>query len=545
MNRLWAITVWWALPFAVLIISAGLQVSRGVYFHAFMHDMFVPLEGALHLIHGHLPHRDFASPIGALYFYIHYLPTLVAPLSTTTLIQANLLMAMIVAAVTLWLGRQRLPLWGASVVALYLGMVASSPRQIGEPFLVITNNAAYNRFGWAIIGVLALIAACPPLPRHRRSNLVDGLAVGTLLTALFLTKLTYFGAGVGIICVSLATTRRLADWRFPAAVLGVLAGVLGLVELTTGLIHLYLADVRMAAASSSDMLRPVFAMRLLTHTAWGTIAVLVVGVVGEWDERKSRAWLPRTFLALATVLAGVAIGIQNHPELENPLLPIAALIAGYPFLRPHGSGTPAPILQPATQTFRRACAVAFLGLAAIPLVQDAAAVLWTTAAPHARGVKVDWLDRTPLADLALADVDPSAGPNRRAADVRGDVDLIAVIGNGADLLQRHLRGRRDAIVLPLTFSNPYPVLLGLPPVPHELAWWHVDRSFSLTTKPDGERMLAGVDYVMMPRRYSYLYNSQAMHQAYAPLLTRDFREVDRSADWILLARRNCAARALC
>jgi hypothetical protein len=537
--------LWWLLPFAVLVLSALVQVSHGVYFHMFTHDMFVPLEGALHLQHGHLPHRDFVSPLGILYYVIHYLPGLVVPVSASTLVYANLLAALPIALVALIVGRQRLPLWLASVVALYLGLVASSPRQIGEAATAISNNASYNRFGWALIGLLALVAACPRPDPARRSSLVDGAVVGALLTALFLIKLTYAGAALGIVLVTLVTVRRLTDWRFPATLFGLFVAIVLLVELGTGLIHLYLADVRMAASVATDVLRPAFAMRLLSYCATGAVAVLVIGLLNEPGQRRYRVWVPRTLLSLAIVLAGVAIGIQNHPELENPLLAIAVLVAGYPALRlmrrPAADAADGAI-GPRTG---RLCATGFVAMAAVSMVQDVAAIGWTAMAPRARGAEVAWLAGTPIADLALSGANLPSGPLGTDPAVRNDVALMGVIGDGVALLRPHVRGRRDAVVLPLTFSNPFPLILGLPPVRHEVAWWHAGRTFSQETRPEPDLLLGGVDYVLMPKRYMSYSTVLAFRAAYAPEIARDFRLVDENGSWQLLARRDCQARALC
>ena len=125
---------WLALPFAAVLFYTIVLTSRGVFFNQWFVDFFIPLEEVKQLADGHVPHRDFPTPVGLLWCIINYLPTLVAPLSARTIIFANALVALGVVAATVALGRQRLPLWVVSPTALYLALVVLSPRQLGLYF---------------------------------------------------------------------------------------------------------------------------------------------------------------------------------------------------------------------------------------------------------------------------------------------------------------------------------------------------------------------------------------------------------------------------
>jgi len=411
--------------------------------------------------------------------------------------------------------------------------------------------------------VLALVAALPATTRlpaeagtatsrvWRRWR--DGIAAGILLTVLFFTKMTYFAAGLGLVAAAMLTTRRPADWRFAAGAVLVLALVVTMLEATTGLVHFYLADLRMAAAASGNPLRPKFALELASFTIPCAAVVVVLGILDEWNPQRPWAvWLPRTLMALAIVGAGLLIGIQNHPALESPLLPIAALVAGAgalghrPPRRTGSIDTDPPAAAGSPRKAALAAAMGALTLAALSVIQDAGALAWTVVAPRATGPQVSWLARTPLADMAMGQ--PLSAPPPEDAppvDISTGLDLAAVIGEGIGLLEPRLAGRRDAIVLSFTFSNPFPVLLGLPAVPHELAWWDEGRSFTAAIKPDAGALFAAVDYVMVPSRYNNIVSTQAMQAAYAATLARDFKPMDRSATWTLYARRDCGRRGLC
>ena len=78
--------LWTGIAFLVLILLAWAGSARGAMYTRWVQDIFIPLEGVIHLKHGQLPHVDFGTPVGVLYYVIQYLPTLVAPLSARTVI---------------------------------------------------------------------------------------------------------------------------------------------------------------------------------------------------------------------------------------------------------------------------------------------------------------------------------------------------------------------------------------------------------------------------------------------------------------------------
>ncbi len=528
---------WLALPPILLVLLAGVQLAHGGVFYAqWAQDIFIPLEGVVHLQHGQWPHRDFGTPVGALYYAIHYLPTLVAPLSARTIVHANLLVALTASLATLRVGRSRLPLWATTLAAVYVGLLALSPRQLGKAVTDITYNAAYNRYGWSLICVLALVAMLPrptPTLTPTRAQARDGAATAILLALLFTLKITYFAAGAALVAIAMVTVRRRASAPFGLAALAVFAAAIALFEVTTGLLAPYFADLRNAALVLQGSART-------SHVAAITLAslpggVLVVLLARQREGGLRGGGLPVLAAALATVFAGLAIGMQNHHALENPLVPIALLIAWF------GARPPQDTARTPRNTL--ACVAIAAGFM-VPLTMDTAASVYAGTAPAARGGQVDWLATTPLRDLRLMDValPPQGAPT---TGLHSDVAFAAVLFDGVTLLRRHLHGSTTATVLPLTWSNPFPLLLGLPPVRHELAWWDRDRTFDLRHKPDPATLLAGVDYVMIPTRYFNLESSRAMRAAYAAALNRDFRPAGRSRFWLLLARRDCAARERC
>ena len=119
--------------------------------------------------------------------------------------------------------------------------------------------------------------------------------------------------------------------------------------------------------------------------------------------------------------------------------------------------------------------------------------------------------------------------------VANDAEYFLVLGDGADLLRRHAAPGQT--VLPLAWSNPFPLLLGTRPPPHELLWWDAGRTFSATTRPNPALLLAGVDHVLVPKTYYDLPTSAAMIEIYADAIKSDFALRAGSRYWSLWSRK--------
>lgn len=522
---------------AALGVAALVQlIHGGVYFSQWAGDVFIPLEGVLHVLHGQWPHRDFMTPVGSLWYCINAIPALVMPLGASVLVWANLIVASLAAIATMAVVAEKLPRWLAALSAFYVGLVALSPRQIGESFRNISNNASYNRWCWALIAVVALAALLPG--RSRRHDWRDAVVCALMIAACCYIKITYAVAGAGLVALAVMTTRGLAGWRFAGTTLLTAGLAIGLPAIVTGDLPGYLADMRTAVAVLPDAARTAELTYLLILSPPQivlTLAVLVLARVrttGPTWRFGAGQWA-----GILTLLCGMAISVQNHPEPDNPLLPIAMLI-GWTATRD---------AEQQDWRYSDRSGQVILGLAlALLMAVDGAAIGWTVIAPVDRSDDTRWLAQTHVPDLRVAQT--TTGPQPANPALRfTDLQYFGRWHQAVDLVRPRIGTRRDAIVLPFTWSNPYPLLLGLPPVRHELAWWDARRTFNATHRPDPHHLLDHVDYVLVP--HSAAYNDGdpvvAMWAAYGPTVEADFRRVRHTEHLDLWARKDCARRALC
>jgi len=530
------------IPFLALFVLAWLQLRRGgTYYAIWAQDIFLPLEAVLHMQQGDRPHVDFQSPIGYIYLLIHYATTWLAPVSAETIVYANTLAGIAIAAIAWAVARSRLPVAFAAVFTFYIGLTAASPRQLGQFLNYITYNAMYNRFGWAAIGVLCLVAALPRTSPSNKSTIYDGVMTGLLLFIVFYIKITYFLVGAAVVVIAIPAMRRSAPWRYLAALVLSWTALMLLMEGCTGSTLAYLHDLRTAALVQPDPIRISQFLSMAQGSLVGTILVMVTGVLATRPGERTIETVSRIAAAGAVVGAGVLLGTQNYLALENPLIPVAALVACYGAGRSPAMTT---LASAGTRTAKPRWSALPLALPAWlflqPVVLDTLAAVWTSVAPVTQDASLGWLQSTPLRNILLAedssqlrgdDGDPAAqGPA-----IQNDLDYFTVLADGAALLRRHLSG--SATVLPLTWTNPFPVLLGLLPVRHELLWWDAHRTFSAEIKPDAASLFKDVGYVMIPKMYYNYGATTAMQQAYAHDLDVLFTKVDETRFWTLLERR--------
>ncbi len=213
-----------AVLFAVLVALGGVALLKGGFYIAKHEgDTLHLIDIVLRMAEGQVPHQDFMTPIGGLAF---------APIAFFVQQGMGIGMAILAAQVAFglallpaiwWLTSGRLSnglglLMGGSVLVLVLALVH------GEAQDSLSISMHYNRWAWAL-AFLAIFAAAVP-PQFRKSAIMDGIMIGTLMAGLVMIKVTYFAAFMVPVALGLLMT---GQWRtFVAALVsgGVVAGIL-------------------------------------------------------------------------------------------------------------------------------------------------------------------------------------------------------------------------------------------------------------------------------------------------------------------------------
>lgn len=521
--------VWAAL--LVLACLFGLQLLRGsVLYDRFVQDAFIHLNGIKHIEAGNLPHVGFTTPIGAFYYLAFYLTTYFAPPSAYTAVYANGLVAGLAAGLCLLAGYRRLRAGWIAVLTLYVGIIVLSPRHLGD--IYVSFNAAYNRWAWAILAVLAVVVSLPRVDsENNRAALADGLLSALLVTLLFFTKATYAIVGLGLIIAGLATVRRnQRAWLYGLIVAASIALLVLAVELAFGIVGAYLSDLmRTAQAQEGSRVRQL----LLTVYFTGADLILVLLIAAASSIAATRMSLDNAVYLLVLTAGGVAVAAQNNIAYEMPIIPVTALIGLMMFSRNIVSSDKGRYLLSAA-----AAAVLFLFLR--PMLLDTASIAREALVPSSPGADVDWLQGTSLKNFALQARTNTVleGGNCTASPptVVEDREYLSVLHDGVRLLGDN--GASSSRVLPLTWTNPFPVLLGVSPGRHELSWWDPGRTFTSSVHPRPELLFQDIDYIMIPKfEWGYFSRTpQLMLDTYGMEIRRRYRTVGETGCWVLMKK---------
>ena len=230
---------------AIIGILGGVALAKGGFFVGKHEgDTLHMMQIVFRMAQGQVPHIDFMTPIGALAF---------APIALfvksgfgigMSVMWAQVLMALAMVLPVWWVAYSRLTsftayFFGASVLVLILALVH------GEANSSVSISMHYNRWAWAAAYVAIVAAIIPPV---RSKALVDGLVIGSMMTALALIKATYFAAFVIPIVVALISTKQIKTLLVGLVTGLVLAGAVTAVFGVTYWLA-YLADLVSVATS--------------------------------------------------------------------------------------------------------------------------------------------------------------------------------------------------------------------------------------------------------------------------------------------------------
>ncbi|HKO18968.1 MAG TPA: hypothetical protein VJU82_08785, partial [Acidobacteriaceae bacterium] len=316
------VVIFWFL----LLAMAAVRCSVAMYgTRIYSLDGFLVLDGAWRMLNGQRPHVDFNSMVGP----VAYLPTLFGFLfSSNTAAGFGYGQAMVGLVLGTWaylLGR-KLYETPRILYALCVAAVAVSPSQLGLSPFAFSPATTYNRYAYALLGVLLL--EC--LSTEVDSEIVAGFSSGAVIAILAFLKITSFLGGA-LLIVALIPQRKQTLPRWVGFAAG--AALVGFPFLYY--LHFDVGAVIRDLAITAGAKRIVTDIYLLNSIARDAAIALMLTLVASsclTESGKPQAARRVMLAGVLVVTASVLLILGNYQPSDLPLLGLFLLIVSHRLL---------------------------------------------------------------------------------------------------------------------------------------------------------------------------------------------------------------------
>ena len=519
---------------ATLVMLAGAPVLLGVWAllshdlvlsHQMTWDFLYNLSGAWHLQHGHVAHVDFHEPVGQLNFVLTWLgfqffgPSPFAFLAGVTIV-AGMVFASAVLAVM-----YRLPLIPAVLFVIFVSLLVLMPADVGDLPDAYSFAMSYNRYGWSLLSILALILFLPPKD-FANGGWIDIGNAALVLTALFYLKVTYFAGGLALVGLAMLISPhvrvRLAAW--------LAIGVLVFANAVAPWNHPYLSDLVQAASAGSVQSDLRFHLNNFFSNAEGYAPYAAGVAFAAWMWWRGVAPLRLAIATSGILVIGFLVLAQNHQSHGLPLgIVIAFLLYGEIHERPD-TALPALLVLMTFPVF--AIGTSAFSLAGYHKKAGRGELLQVVEGTQLRGLAVAQEPPGLLAAFAGGRGGPSLLNRARIVQPRFELtptEYVETLVEAATLLADG-RHRRGGIVV-LDQVNPFPFMLGWPPPRGGHLW----SGPGAPIQPPA-LVFAEADHVLIPKFSTYSTWTERARREYGAYLSQNFRAREETQSWIVLSR---------
>ncbi len=189
---------------AVLLTGATAAAIGAIHARLYGHDIFFLLDNGWRTLHGQRVHVDYSSAWGPLTFLLIAAGLAVSGGSVAAVTYASAFFAVVTGAWSAWLAAGRSRSMTGIVFPCFIALLAAAPFALGDPPLWTSHGMVYNRYGYALLGVIMLECFLPADESHsRRRRLSESILTGCAVAILLFLKVTYFLVALPLLGTSL------------------------------------------------------------------------------------------------------------------------------------------------------------------------------------------------------------------------------------------------------------------------------------------------------------------------------------------------------
>lgn len=516
-----------ATALTLILAIAGIAAYIGaVHSTIYGHDVFLMFDAGWRVLNGQRPDVDFSPSMGPSLGLLFAAALKLARNSSNAAGYASAMVGAAAGLAGYWLTRRSLAAIPAVLASATLTLIAVAPFPVGLPPNAFSQAMLYNRYGYALTGVVLLEAFQDSRYGGRARAICGGFITGLISIALLFLKPSYGLVALAFAACSYALVRH-SPWRLAGIALGLL----------------------LSGAAMMAYLRFDFA------AVWNDLALMSAAkgsAVGFWTIRWAVSRGLADFLPLALlgylcgsveIRGGPLVRLGEHKQGAKAIaLALLVFAGGALLLATNGQlrGFPlnavlALLLIERTSPRRGKDGVLILiGLISfVPVFVGSAAGLGFALIESTRNPSLAEAARfTPphLAKLISYDVPDGTEADRRS----NGRAYVTYINSGVDLLERN--SLPNETISTLDVQNPFSYALLRRPAPGGGACLSFNHTFNDRHKPSAE-WLFGSDIVMIPKHPSAAQaDADALSRNYLASIKTRYRLCAESDWWELYKR---------
>ncbi len=481
----------------LLIICGATAFVGAVPTRIFGHDNFFLLDNGWRIFCGQRPHIDFFSPWGPVMFLVVGLGLTLSGASANGVGYGNAIFGLIIGLWALWLSRGRLASGLRFLLGIYLTLLVTAPYPLGNWPLWSSHAMVYNRYGYALLGLL-LVECCQRKEGAEQDagEMLGGISTGAIVAIMFFLKASFSVIALPLVAASFLFGR--------ASIQRLLGLVLGFCIIFFVMLAYLRFDIRTvveafwiaAGARSKALQLSILTLQVISQlpALLTVIAILFYGTrhlkpVGSWlGDHQWPIWTLLVFASDSLLM------LSNSQQFAMPLLGVFAILMAN---RMTAQWQRLTITETRTELSHSFFVLALCALLVVPQIAlDLAGLangVFQKAHPSTTMGSVRFTEPH-LASLILYDGDSMKQSN-------GSV-YTNYVNDGVSLLRKHCDANDR--VLTMDMVNPFPYALKWKPPRGGIAATNFNYTLSAHFRPSFDAYFGDATVVMLPKHPAQL-----------------------------------------
>jgi hypothetical protein len=519
------------ISLSLILINIGSPVINSMPW-----DVIIQFDAAWRVIHGQIPNVDFTPIIPPLSILLTAFGMKVAPPSASSIVYGNVLFFVILTPWAWVIARSRLSAANAFLFAVFMGVLLVAPRALGDWVFASSYAMLYNRQGWVLLSMLCVELFIFNRKTTKSQEIWSGLSSSVLLALLLFGKLSFFGIGVGAVLIRCFLFRPSIKWFITLASSFLLLVIAMQAFLPLNLFS-YISDLRLVAKVYGPAKLNSSSLLSVLINSWEYILIVIVSLLilmNELDKNKEKnskltsIWLVVT--GSFVIVASILLCLTSSQGDDIPFFLVAGLIY-LEYFRQNFQFSDHSINSTTGISYLYSILLIIPVLLGTIFIKDISSIVYSAKShysqlpsiPEAQKFKSKTLSDFIIPEYYIL----SAFASEPANEYPGQIN------DGLTLLRKHISS--SSRIFTLSFANPFPFALELPPASGGVINFSKNLTFNAQYFPDAENVFKGANMVMIPRK-SDKQNTVMMKNLYKDYLSKNFIEKDNSEFWTLLVK---------